>query len=69
MRWYIIGKSLLAAAMPDAAARASRSPTAKKGVCGRESISSVIMPACRRMYKMEKYTTTYLVKIGTVIQH
>lgn len=57
-------ESLPAAAMPDAAARASRSPTAKNGVCGSESISWVTSPAFWRMYKMEKYTTTYLARLG-----
>jgi len=33
------------AAIPDAAPRASNSPTARNGVFGRESISSVTIPA------------------------
>lgn len=48
------------AAIPDAAARASKRPTAINGDFGKDSISSVTLPAWYRRYKIEKYTITYL---------
>lgn len=38
-------RKLLPAAIPAAAAKASKSPTARKGFFGRDSISSLTMPA------------------------
>jgi hypothetical protein len=55
MKW-----ALPPAAIPVAAPSASKRPTARNGAFGRESISSVTMPAWYRRYKIEKYTTTYL---------
>lgn len=48
------------AAIPVAAPRASSRPTARKGAFGMDNISSVTMPAWYRIYKIEKYTITYL---------
>lgn len=48
------------AAIPVAAARASKRPTATNGAFGMDSISSVTMPAWYRRYNIEKYTATYL---------
>lgn len=58
--WFSMNFVLPPAAMPDAAARASNRPTATNGVFGRESISSVTLPAWYRRYKIVKYTSTYL---------
>jgi hypothetical protein len=55
MKW-----ALPPAAIPVAAARASKRPTARNGAFGKESISSVTLPAWYRRYKIEKYTSTYL---------
>lgn len=55
MKW-----ALPPAAIPVAAPRASKRPTARNGAFGKESISSVTMPAWYRRYNMEKYTITYL---------
>lgn len=43
---------LPAAAIPAAAARASKMPTTKNGVFGTESIASVTLPARYRKYKI-----------------
>lgn len=47
-------RKLPPAAIPAAAPKASKSPTARKGFCGRDSISSVTMPAWYRRYRIEK---------------
>lgn len=55
-----IGQTLPPAAIPVAAPRASKRPTTKNGVFGTDNISSVTMPARYRIYRIEKYTITYL---------
>jgi hypothetical protein len=48
--------------IPVAAPIASKRPTIRNGAFGTDNISSVTMPARHRIYKIEKYTITYLKK-------
>jgi len=59
-RNHKLGQALPPAAIPVAAPRASKRPTIRNGVLGTVNISSVTMPERYRIYKIEKYTITYL---------
>lgn len=55
-----ININIHAAAIPEAKARDSKTPTIKNGIFGTDSISFVTIPARYLKYKIEKYTATYL---------